>query len=220
MVNNQLAKSNKEAPLIRFLAHGFSVVFHPIFIPLYVIWFLIIFHPSYFSGFGDYEKSKLLFTTALNTLFFPLISVLLMKGLGFIQSVFLYSRQDRIAPYLAVMIFYFWTAWVFFKFEPQLPTLLPSFMTGVMLTSVAALLSNIYFKISMHAMGIGGLLGVFLVINQSHTMLMTWPLSAALLIGGIVCTSRLLVSDHRPGDIYRGLVTGMVCQFIAALIII
>ena len=219
-MNEQLAISNKGAPVIRFFAHGISVVFHPLFLPFYVIWFLIAFHPTYFSGFGDYEKGKLLFTTALNTLFFPLLSVLLMKGLGFIQSVFLHSREDRIAPYLAVMIFYFWTAWVYFKFEPQLAALLPSFMTGILLTSIAALLSNIYFKISMHAIGVGGLLGIFLVIMQSHTMLMTWPLCLALLIAGLVCTSRLLVSDHQPREIYQGLITGMGCQFVAAMILL
>ena len=210
----------RPAAVVRFMAYLFSVVFHPLFIPLYVVWFLIIFHPSYFSGFGPFEKNKLLFTTALNTVFFPLLSVLLMKGLGFIQSIFLQTREDRIAPYLAVMIFYFWAAWVFFKFEPSLSLVFPSFMTGVLLTSVAALLSNIYFKISMHAMAMGGLLGIFLIIMRINTMWMTWPLCIALLITGLVCTSRLLISDHRPREIYQGLLTGLVCQFVAAVIIL
>ena len=184
MVNNQGLMENAEqlpvtgrrSPAIRFFAHFFSVIFHPLFIPFYVVAFLIFFHPSYFSGFGTHEKNSLLFTTILNTVFFPLISVLLMKGLGFIQSVFLHTQKDRIAPYLTVMIFYFWAAWVFFKFEPALSPVFPSFMTGIVITTVVALLSNIYFKISMHAMGVGGMLGIFLVIMQTNSMLMTWPL--------------------------------------------
>ena len=214
------AADNRFSVAVRMPAHFFSYVFHPLFVPLYVISFLVFFHPSYFAGFTPYEKYKVLLTTALNTIFFPAFTVLLMKGLGFIKSVFLRTQQDRIGPYLSSMIFYFWTAWVFFKTEPQLALILPSFMTGVFLTTVVGLLSNIYFKISMHAMGMGGMLGLFLIIMVYNTMLMTWPLSAALLITGIVCTSRLIVSDHTIKEIYAGLFFGLLCQLAAAIFIL
>ena len=168
--------------MLRVFAQFFSVLFHPLFIPTYVVAFLLNFHPSYFSGFNNSAKMMLLLTTALNTAFFPAFSVFIMKGLGFIKSVFLHSQQDRIGPYLASMIFYFWAARVFFKFEPQLSPVLPAFMTGVFLTTVAALIINIFYKISMHAIGCGGLLGIFLIIMNSNSMLMTWPLSLALLV--------------------------------------
>ena len=93
-------------------------------------------------------------------------------------------------------------------------------MTGVFITTVVALLSNIYFKISMHALGMGGLLGLFLIIFSHNTMLMTWPLAIALLITGLVCTSRLIVSDHSPKEIYVGLFFGLLCQLAAAIFIL
>ena len=206
--------------MLRVFAQFFSVLFHPLFIPTYVVAFLINFHPSYFSGFNNSAKMMLLLTTALNTAFFPAFSVFIMKGLGFIKSVFLHSQQDRIGPYLASMIFYFWAARVFFKFEPQLSPVLPAFMTGVFLTTVAALIINIFYKISMHAIGCGGLLGIFLIIMNSNSMLMTWPLSLALLVTGIVCTSRFIVSNHTPKEIYAGLLVGLLCQLIAAFVIL
>jgi hypothetical protein len=212
--------TNRFPAAIRLLAHFFSYVFHPLFIPFYAICFLIFFHPSYFAGFSQYEKYRLLFTVILNTIFFPAFAVLLMKGLGFIKSIFLRTPQDRIGPYLSSMIFYFWTAWVFFKTDMQLALILPSFMTGVFLTTVAGLLSNIYFKISMHAMGMGGLLGLFLIIMLYNTMLMTWPLCIALLITGLVCTSRLIVSNHTPKEIYWGLFIGLLCQLAAAVFVL
>ncbi len=216
----QAEQKSRQPLLIRIVAHFFSYVFHPLFIPLYVVAFLVFVHPSYFSGFSTYEKYKVILTTVLNSLFFPAFSVLLMKGLGFIQSVFLRTQQDRIGPYLSVMIFYFWTAWVFFKFDPALARILPSFMTGVFITSVVGLLSNIYFKISMHAMGVGGVLGVFLIIMTYNTMLMTWPLSIAFLVAGLVCSSRLIVSDHSAKEIYWGLFAGILCQLATAVIVL
>jgi hypothetical protein len=206
--------------LVSIFAHLFSYIFHPLFIPLYTIGFLVFFHPSYFAGFTTEDRYRVLMVTALNTVFFPAFAVLLMKGLGFIKSIFLRSRQDRIGPYLSSMIFYFWTAWVFFKTEPQLALILPSFMTGVFLTTVIGLLSNIYFKISMHAMGVGGMLGLFLIVMFGNTMLMTWPLCIALLVTGIVCTSRLIVSDHTTKEIYLGLFFGLLCQIAAAIFIL
>jgi hypothetical protein len=205
---------------IRLLAQLFSYLFHPLFIPTYIIAFLMYVHPAYFSGFSAYEKGKLMAATILNTAFFPLIAVLLMKGLGFISSVFLHTQRDRIGPYLSSMIFYFWAAWVFFKFEPRMALVVPSFMTGVFLTTVAGLLTNVYFKISMHAMAMGGVLGIGIIIMLYNTMLMTWPLSAAILITGIVCTSRLIVSNHTTKEIYWGLLVGILCQAAAAIIIL
>jgi hypothetical protein len=215
-----IAYKQEQHILIRFPAHLFSFIFHPLFVPFYVVAFLIYYHPSYFSGFSHYTKLKLLLTTALNTVFFPAFAILLMKGLGFIRSVFLDTQQDRIGPYLSSMIFYFWAARIFFKFQPELSPVLASFMTGIFLTTVVGLLSNIYYKISMHAMGWGGVIGIFIIIMNSNTMLMTWPLCIALLITGLVCSSRLLISDHTQKEIYSGLGVGLLCQFAAVLAIL
>ncbi len=211
---------NRPWSMVSVFAQFFSVIFHPLFIPFYVVAFLVYWHPSYFSGINDDVKLKLLLTTALNTIFFPAFAIVVMKGLDFVKSVFLHTQQDRIGPYLSSMIFYFWAARVFFKFEPELSPVLAAFMTGVFLTTALALIANIFYKISMHAIGCGGMIGIFIIIMFSNSMLMTWPLSIALLITGIVCTSRLIVSDHNQKEIYMGLVVGLICQFAAAIVIL
>ncbi|MEI8060607.1 MAG: hypothetical protein WCG67_10655 [Ferruginibacter sp.] len=216
----QTEQKNNQSLLIRFFANFFSYLFHPLFIPLYMVVFLVFIHPSYYSGFSTYEKNKLLLNIILNTIFFPAFAVLLMKGLGFIKSIFLRSQQDRIGPYLANMIFYFNVAWTFFKMTPQLDLIFPAFMTGVFLTTVIGLIGNIYFKISMHGMGMGGVLGLFLIIMNNNTMLMTWPLCIAFIITGLVCSSRLIVSDHSQKEIYWGLFAGILCQLAAAVFIL
>lgn len=205
---------------VSLLAHFFSVVFHPLFIPFYVVAFLISYHPSYFTGFNVYLRFEILRSVVVNTVLFPAFALLVMKGLGFVKSFYLHTREDRIGPYLANMIFYFWMARVFFNFKPEITPVLAAFMTGVFLTTAVALIANIFFKISMHAIGCGGMLGILIIIMNSNTMLMTWPLSIALLITGLVCTSRLIVSDHTPKEIYMGLAVGFVCQFAAAIAIL
>lgn len=209
--------ANSHSAVARFFAQLFSYVFHPLFIPLYVTFFLAFIHPSYFSGFSVLGKKKVMILVGINAVAFPAITVFLLKSLGFIESIFLKTQKDRIIPYIASMTFFFWTQYVL-REQTHIPRILVAFMFGVFISSSAALIANIYYKISMHGIGMGGLVGLFLVIMQQNTMLMTWPLAIVLLIAGLVCTSRMIVSDHRPKEIYAGLLVGFVCQFIGAAI--
>ncbi|MES2430129.1 MAG: hypothetical protein V4556_04275 [Bacteroidota bacterium] len=209
--------SRPSSVVIKFFAHFFSYIFHPLFIPLYIYWFLAFIHPTYFSGFGDLAKKKLMLSIVLNAVFFPAITVLLLKGLGFIESIYLRTQKDRIIPYIASMTFFFWTQYML-REQHYIPRILVAFMFGVFISSAAALIANIYYKISMHAIGMGGVVGLFIVIMNQNSMLMTIPLSIALLICGIVCTSRLLISNHTQKEIYVGLIVGLISQFIGAAI--
>ncbi len=214
---NEPTNTSSYSSVSRFFAHVLSYIFHPLFIPLYVTWFLAFVHPSYFSGFSVVGKKKLLLLITINAFVFPVITVLLLKALGFIESIFLKTQKDRIIPYIASGTFFFWTQYVL-REQNYVPRILVAFMFGVFISSSAALISNIYYKISMHAIGMGGLIGLFLVIMQQNTMLMTWPLSLVILLAGLVCTSRMIVSDHRPKEIYMGILVGLFCQFVGAAI--
>ncbi|RZM19869.1 MAG: hypothetical protein EOO88_36865, partial [Pedobacter sp.] len=196
-----VAEPVKVNPVLKGLASLVSYIFHPIFIPVYVVAFLVYLHPSYFSGFSAQQKKQVMLIIALNLVFFPLLSILLLKAVGFIQSIFLKTQKDRIIPYMACGIFFFW-AYTVFKQQEMYPGILPSFIMGVFLASSGALLANIYFKISMHAIGMGGWLGIFIVVMNSNTMLMSWPLCVVLFLTGIVCSARLLISDHTQKEIY------------------
>ncbi|MDN3658209.1 hypothetical protein QWZ08_21330 [Ferruginibacter paludis] len=209
------AAKNNQPFIVRLLAHIISIVFHPLFLPIYVGWFLAFIHPSYFSGFSVPYKARVLLMVTINAVAYPLITVLLLKALGFIDTVFFYTQQDRILLYITSMIFFFWAQYSL-REQPEIPRILVAFMFGVFISSAAALIANIYFKISMHAIGMGGLIGIGYVIMRQNTMLMTWPLSAAFLIAGLVCTARLIVSDHTPKEIYMGLLVGFICQLVGA----
>lgn len=217
-VQPENAAKNKEQPaLVRAVAQLLSYVFHPLFIPLYVSAFLLFIHPGYFSGLSIAEKKLRLLSIAVTTIIFPGITVLLLKGLKFIDSIFLRTQRDRIIPYIASGTFYFWMFWV--TKNVLYPHIVVSFMLGICIAAFAALMVNIYSKISMHAIGMGGVIGIFILIMKSNTMLMTWPLALAFLISGLVCSSRMIVSDHSPKEIYTGLLLGAATQFAAAMFV-
>ena len=196
-----------------------SYLFHPVFIPLFVAYFILYVHPLVFVGFSDSDKLRTFIIVALNLVFFPLISVLLLKALGFIDSIFLKTQKDRIIPYIACGIFFFWTYTVF-KGQTQYPVLWNAYILGIFIAASVALIANIYFKVSMHAIGMGGWLGYFLYIALHNSMFMTWPLCLVILITGVVSTARLILNQHSPFDIYAGLAIGFLSQFAAIYFIL
>ncbi len=196
----------------------FSYLFHPVFVPVYVCSFLLYIHPSAFTGFSDANKFRTLIIVALNLVFFPLLSVFLLRAVGFIESIFLRTQKDRIIPYIACGIFFFW-AYTVFKQQTEYPLILVCYILGIFFASSAALLANIYVKVSMHAIGMGGWLGLFLIIMHSNMMLMSFPIALVLLFSGLVCTARLMAKSHRPFEIYLGFLIGLISQFAAAYIV-
>jgi len=201
--------------LVKGFAHFFSFIFHPLFIPVIATWFLAFLQPGYFTGISPQEKWWIVIRVAYNTIFYPALTVLLLKGLGFIKSIFLKTQRERIVPYIATNIFYFWMFLVF-RNQPEVPVILTSFIFGAFLASSAALIANIYFKISMHALGVGSLCGLMLIIIFSgFTYAVFLMAMLVFLITGIVCTSRMIVSDHQPVEIYSGILIGILCQLIS-----
>ncbi|RYF87628.1 MAG: hypothetical protein EOO03_10325 [Chitinophagaceae bacterium] len=205
--------------LLRWPAMLLSYIMHPVFIPIYVALFLVYVHPSYFSGFSDGNKLRTVVIVAQNAVFYPLFCIALLRGVGFIDSIYLRTQKDRIIPYIACGIFFFWT-FLLFKQQEVYPSIMATFFLGIFLSSSAALIANIYFKISLHAIAMGGWLGIFLVVARSETMLMTWPVAAVVLLTGLVCTARLLLGHHSNKDVYGGLLVGLCMQFVAAYIML
>lgn len=209
------AGDNPHLLITKWLAHFFSFVFHPLFIPVMAAWYLVFLQPGYFTGTAASEKAMIVMRVGYNTIFYPAITIILLKAVGFIKSIFLRTQRERIIPYIATNIFYFWM-YLVLKNQEDIPLILTSFIFGIFLASSVALIANIYFKISMHALGMGALSGLMMVIIFSgFSYVIFLPAMLVFLITGFVCTSRLVVSNHTSFDIYTGLLFAILCQFIA-----
>jgi hypothetical protein len=198
---------------IQVIARIVSYIFHPLFIPVYLTYFVLKIHAYQFAGITEFGKTLKLLLIAITCCFMPLISVLLLRALNFIDSIYLKTQRDRIAPYIISMIFYFST-WYFFKKEHEVPDLV-SMSLAIFNASVAGFLLNISMKVSMHAIAMGVMTTFIAILTFHETVNLSLYLSIALFISGLVCTSRLIVSDHRPAEIYVGFIAGVLSQLAA-----
>jgi hypothetical protein len=213
MKKNLFPFTERPPSIIRFFAAFFSYLFHPIFIATYVMAFLLFIHPYVYNGFEQWKKQQQIFSVILNTAFLPIFSVFILWRLKlFTQSIQLRTSRERIIPYLLVMIFYFWMWHVFDNRD--VPPVTVRFFLGSFIAICVAWFCNIYFKISMHSVAMGGLVMFMLLFSYTDNYASGTYIGIAFLIAGIVCTSRLLISDHTPFEIYFGLFMGMLSQFI------
>ena len=205
---------SKPSAFLRIPAQLISYVFHPLFLPTYVFMFLIYQFPFDFAGITDWQLKMRLFSVFWLTAFFPSFGVFLLWRLKFSESIFLRTQKERIVPYIIVMFFYWWMYYLSRNFTDQ-PVVLKFFYMGIFMATVFGLILNNYYKISMHAMGVGGGMMAVYLFAFYYQMPLGISMSEATLITGIVCTSRFLVSDHTSKEIYAGLFVGGICQLIA-----
>jgi hypothetical protein len=206
----------KAGPALRGAANVISYIFHPLFISAYVIGFLIFFHPYAFAGIDMQTKIFRFANVIFCNTFLPLFAVFLMWRLKLINSLFLRTEKDRIIPYIVAMTFYWWT-WMVFKNLQGMPATAIHFLLGAFLAICGGWICNIFFKISMHAIAMGGALIFFILFGFTDEFGSGLYIAVALLLTGLVCTSRLLVSAHSGFEVWVGFFVGMLAQGIAWL---
>lgn len=201
---------------IRVFARFFSVTFHPLFISAFVFVFLIYVHPVAFEGIDPHTKNLRLFSIILFTIFFPALSLFLAWRLRLIKSLSLENRQDRLVGFIVTMFFYFWASYVF-RNLPNTPPVVSHFVLGTFLAVCGAWMCTIFYKISLHAVAMGGLIAFSILFAQQDTFASGLYLTIPTLIAGIVCSSRLLLGAHNRFEMITGFLLGILGQSIGWL---
>ena len=210
---SQIAET-KTSLLLTIPAKVISYVFHPLFIPTFVFIFLVRVVPYEFAGITPFQLQLRIFSIFWLTAFFPAFAVFLLWRLKFSESIFLRTQKERIVPYIVTMFFYWWMYYLSRNFTDQ-PAVLKFFYMGIFVSTVIGLMLNSYFKISLHAMGVGGALAAIILFAMYYKLPLGAQISVTAIIAGTVCTSRLLVSDHTNKEIYTGLFAGILSQIAA-----
>ena len=192
-----------------------SWVLHPLFVGVMMMFYITFLQPTLFLAVSPQARVLKFATFVVNNCLFPALVVILSRALGFNSSIHLDSSRERIVPYMASVIFFFWT-WNVFRNQPESPELLVSMCLGIFLSACAALVLNSFQKISMHAMGMGGLLGLLWVMAGTRWIPGHWMVAVAVLSTGLVLTARMLVTDHTGRELASGLFVGIAMQLIAA----
>ena len=217
--------------MLKIAAQIISVLFHPLMILTYMLILFILANPYLFgvSNISEHKSKILILQVFFSTFFIPAFSVAMLRFLGFVQSFELREKEERIAPYIITGIFYLWMFRNFLG-NSLIPTAYTSFVLGATISLFIAFFINIFSKISAHAVGMGGLVGMVMItmllfsygsfevslplMGTLHLTMVT-ILLIVIVLAGLVGTARLVMKAHEPMDLYGGYLVGLASQLIA-----
>lgn len=196
-------------------AQIFSDVFCPLLVPTYGMAVAMWVTPLRVLP----EKARLLATLliAIITGLAPLCFIVALKKVGLVSDNSLSDRRQRPAPMIVTMICYIGAG--LFLSSASSPLWLQLFFYGAAVATLIATLITLRWKISAHAIALGGLEGMLLwlavgSLSDVNPMVL---LTIGLVIAGGVGTSRLLLNRHTLAQVVAGFFLGLVCTFFSTM---
>jgi hypothetical protein len=221
---------------MRLSAKIISVIFHPLLVLTYMLMLLLIVNPYLFgvNNISDKGSIKLILTILFSTFLIPAFAIFMMWRLKLISSLHMSNKQDRIGPFIATGVFYLWVFRSVME-DSNIPTAFIIAVLGTTMGLFICFLINLFFKISLHATGMGGLIGMVLIIMWLYSygsftlhlpfigaseISINFVLILSILLAGIVGSSRLFLRAHTPRELYAGFALGLMCQYMALKLLV
>jgi hypothetical protein len=191
------------------LAWTLSLLFHPLFIPTISALVLFRFAPELLPVTEDGKRGILGFLF-ISTFLLPAGAIALFWASGLIRNLSMDERKDRHLPHLAAFLSYLGVAYLLDSFLPMLR--LPfCLMLGSAISVGFTGIITLFWKISSHMVGMGGLLGFQIFIaRQAVPASFFFPVLISILLCGAVASARYFLKAHDGLQLLAGFFLGMV----------
>ena len=208
-MNKELISEKKLIVTARML----SITFNPFYLPL--VGLILLFLCSYLSMLPLSYKLTVVFITYLFTILLPTFLIRMYNKYHAKKLFRLLNHERRMVPYIISITCYF-TCYYLMAYL-RIPHFISSILVAALAIQMVCALINIWWNISTHSAGIGGVTGALIVFSLIFGFYLLWWLSLTLIISGLVGTSRLILRRHTLAQVVVGY---LVVLLIASLIII
>jgi len=192
-----------------------SIVLHPIFMPLLALHLTLSAFPSIASANQDlhYIYGIVIFYTII----LPLLSVFFLIKKGKVSSLEMSNHKERSLPLFVAVI---WMSLGFYMLNNilfHLPILKAEIIGAILIMLFAAIISK-FWKISLHLLGIGGVIGIFIALQliegEALDLLLIF-----ILLSITLGVARIKQKAHNHTQVYMGFLLGMSIEVITLLIL-
>ena len=197
---------------------------------MYVLLLYLKVNPYLFPYSQGKELGTLSLIIFFTSVLIPAIAILLMLGVGFIKSLEMRNRTERVGPLIVIAICYIWL-YLNIRTHNAIPIPYANFILGSVISLFLAFFINNFSKISLHGVGIGGLIMATLHLISSygkrhiqlsllganfqmHNILI---IALCLFLGGMILSSRLYLKAHTNEEIAGGCMVGVLGQVVVIL---
>lgn len=208
---------------LQWVAQLVSILFHPLFLLTYAYVLLAYYNPFLFGEAttervfnltGTYRKGTWFVNLLLFSCIIPLVGIVLMRQLGIVQSLALKTKDERKLPYVLTGMFYMAMV-AQNSYNTSLPMEIKIFALGATIALFIAFFFNLFTKISIHTVGMGGFLAMLIIITARSYADASILFVIGIFTCGLVGTARLLLGAHQTTDVYGGYFIGFFAQFVA-----
>ena len=193
-------------------ANLISYLFHPLLMATYgcIIVFFGLSNSIYFIFTPLRVKLVVTLTVLAFTFLLPVLNLLILYKMNYISSLKIDNNKERTFPLLITAFCYFGLFYLIYDFNiwPAIKLFVLGGGVSILLTTVI----NIWWKISAHMIGIGGMLGTLLALSIFLQMPIFITISFCILIAGLIGFARLYLQAHSPAQLYAGFSLGCLIQ--------
>lgn len=211
---------------MRIIAKFISFVTHPLLMATYLLVLLLAVNPYLFGVSAFAEKWPLILLVFASSFLIPSLVILMMLGLEIIPSLDMPEKEQRTIPLIAVGMLYL-GLFTFCRNDASVPVAYTALVLGTVVGLFTGFFINLFSKISLHAIGMGGLIAAVIVTielfaydrfsvllpgGRELQISLIAVLASVLLIAGLVGTVRLYLKAHVLEDIAGGYIVGFAAM--------
>ena len=192
-----------------------STLLHPIVVPTLGV--LLYF--SFVSQSINRKQQLLLLALVFGiTYVIPLLALIVLKSLGFIEDFQVKTIKERRFPVLFMIVLFYLLG----STLADLPTLRD---LGFLFYGTSLSLIIIYFlfsfrlKSSLHLVSMGNAVSFFLIISNLYYASLMPIVMVLILLSGLVASSRLYLKAHTPKELVFGFFIGVLSQLAIFLLL-
>lgn len=203
------------------LARIISYVFHPLLMGTYLFLIMALLLPA--ALYPINAESQLMFVAIYFMMSFllPALMISMMKMFGSVKSLTMENRQERVFPFFMILVLYAtFTYMLTYQNKFGLEHNIFRFILIIDALVLISFLITLFYKVSVHAIGIAGLAGILLPLNQqSDNQLLFWTTIGVVVLAGVVMSARLQLHAHTPRQILVGGLAGLLVGFFGVTIL-
>ena len=195
---------------MNILARIVSLIFHPLLMATYLFLLLSATLPSALDPIQTSAHNGFILLIFLITFVLPALNIVVFRMMGSIKSLTMYNRQERFGPFLFISALYLIVTYFFYNnYRMGLHDTVFKLIIIIDALVILATIITLFFKVSVHALALWGLLGIVLPLNKiAENGQLLIPTVLIILAAGVVMSSRLKLNAHTPREIMIGSLVG------------
>jgi len=192
-----------------------SIILHPIFMPLLALHLTLLFLPL--LTFTLSQSLLLIYGILIfSTIVLPLASIFWLMRKEQVSSLEMSNHKERSLPLFKTVI---WMSFGYYLLQNLLlytPILKAELLGAIIIILLAAIISK-FWKISLHLLGIGGVVGVFIALQIIYGDFL-YLIVFFILLSGLLGVARIKQKAHNYAQVYAGFIVGLSVELITLLI--